>query len=75
MSELIAITGPAGAGKDTAADALLDHGFRRYGFADPIKTALNAAAVSLPYPDLGEGTTSKSSGCSPTRSVLQMELY
>jgi hypothetical protein len=37
---LIGLTGRAGHGKDTAANALA--GYRKYAFADPIKEALNA---------------------------------
>lgn len=40
---LIGLVGQAGAGKDTVAEHLVRmHGFRRYGFADPIKAALTA---------------------------------
>lgn len=44
MNQLIAIAGRARSGKDTAAKALLDKGFRRLAFADALKevTALIA---------------------------------
>lgn len=42
LPRLIGITGAAGAGKDTVANALVaGHGFTRYGLADPIKKLLN----------------------------------
>ena len=45
---LIGLMGPAGAGKDTAADHLEDqHGFVRYAFADPMRTMLEAAFTSV----------------------------
>lgn len=37
MTTLIAYTGRAGAGKDTAAQALITHGFQRMAFADCLK--------------------------------------
>lgn len=37
MTTLIAFTGRAGAGKDTAAQALIDRGFQRMAFADCLK--------------------------------------
>jgi hypothetical protein len=43
---LVALTGPAGSGKDTAAELLSErHGFERYAFADPIKDMLTALLV------------------------------
>lgn len=39
--KLIGITGKAGAGKDTAAAAMVDHGYQIVSFADPIKEAIN----------------------------------
>lgn len=43
---IIGLMGPAGAGKDTAADHLEDHhGFVRYAFAQPMRTMLEAAFV------------------------------
>lgn len=43
LPRLIGITGLAGAGKDTLADALVyDRGATKYNFALPIKLALNA---------------------------------
>lgn len=42
LPQLIGITGPAGAGKDTAANALLaEYGYTVYSLAGPIKAALN----------------------------------
>lgn len=47
MKTIIGITGPAGAGKDTAAQALIDvRGYQRMSFADPIKAML-AAGLGL----------------------------
>lgn len=40
MTRLVAFTGPAGAGKSTAAQALVDTGWRRVKFADPLKNML-----------------------------------
>jgi hypothetical protein len=41
--KIIGIAGPAGAGKDTLADALVEaYGFHKYSLAAPIKHALNA---------------------------------
>ena len=40
--KLVGFTGVAGAGKDTAAAGLIDAGFQKVSFADPIKEALNA---------------------------------
>lgn len=40
---LLGLCGPAGAGKDTAADYLVDaHGFARWAFAEPMRTMLEA---------------------------------
>lgn len=42
--KLIGLAGPAGSGKSAVAEFLIyDHGFASYGFADPLKKALNAA--------------------------------
>lgn len=47
MKTIIGITGPAGAGKDTAAQVLIDvRGYQRMSFADPIKAML-AAGLGL----------------------------
>jgi hypothetical protein len=35
------IAGKAGSGKDTCAAFLVDRGFKRYAFADPIKSTIN----------------------------------
>lgn len=54
---LIGLMGPAGAGKDTAADHLEDHhGFVRYAFADPMRTMLEAAftAAGIDYAHIYE---------------------
>jgi hypothetical protein len=37
---LIGVTGKAGAGKDTFAKYFIDKGWKRYGFADPLKRML-----------------------------------
>lgn len=42
MSRLIAFTGLAGAGKSTAADALVEEGWVRVKFADPLKNMMRA---------------------------------
>lgn len=42
LPRIVGITGAAGAGKDTVAEVLVILGARRYGFADPLKLALNA---------------------------------
>lgn len=39
---LIGFTGPAGSGKDTAARWLLQQGFAKYSWADPLKDALSS---------------------------------
>lgn len=45
-THIIGLMGPAGAGKDTAADHLeAVHGFVRYAFADPMRTMLEAMLV------------------------------
>lgn len=60
--KLIALTGKAGAGKDSVADVLCrDHGFVRYAFAKPLKDMLKAIGVDcserstkeLPHPVFG----------------------
>ena len=40
--KIVGFTGAAGAGKDTAASGLIDAGWQKVSFADPIKEALNA---------------------------------
>jgi hypothetical protein len=42
MGHLIGITGAAGAGKDTAAQALIEMGYRREAFADRMRAAMLA---------------------------------
>jgi hypothetical protein len=42
MPRLIAFTGPAGAGKSTAADALVMDGWVKVKFADPLKNMMRA---------------------------------
>jgi hypothetical protein len=42
MVRLIAFTGPAGAGKSTAADALVEDGWVKVKFADPLKNMMRA---------------------------------
>ncbi|HET9691813.1 MAG TPA: hypothetical protein VFP61_11725, partial [Acidimicrobiales bacterium] len=37
---IIALSGYARAGKDTVAEILADHGYRRAAFADPLKQVL-----------------------------------
>lgn len=51
---LIGLAGPAGCGKDTAADYLCDrHGFVSYSFAQPLKSML-AAMLGLSDQELAE---------------------
>lgn len=61
---LIGLAGPAGVGKDTAAEFIADAGLMRYAFAGPIKEALAAMGFSRsiydqdgvkdePIPDFG----------------------
>ena len=46
MFKLIGLTGPARAGKDSAARVLVNqHGFVRYGLADPIRKMLESIDV------------------------------
>lgn len=45
---LIGITGPAGAGKDTVADMLVERGFVKLAFAGPLKEML--AVIGMPEP-------------------------
>ncbi|GIK44977.1 MAG: hypothetical protein BroJett012_08800 [Betaproteobacteria bacterium] len=40
--DIIGITGLAGSGKDTFAEAIMQEGWRRYSFTDPIKDGLAA---------------------------------
>jgi len=40
---LIGVIGKAGAGKDTFAKYFIDRGWKRYGFADPLKRMLECA--------------------------------
>ena len=42
MSRLVAFTGPIGCGKSTAAEALIEEGWVRIKFADPLKDMLRA---------------------------------
>ena len=42
MSRLVAFTGPIGCGKTTAAEALIEEGWVRIKFADPLKNMLRA---------------------------------
>ena len=44
---LIGITGPARSGKDTVAGFLIEQGFHRVSFADPLKAGV-AAIVGEP---------------------------
>lgn len=44
---IVGLCGPAGVGKDTAADYLVHHqGFVRYAFADPLRDMIEALLVS-----------------------------
>lgn len=43
LPNVVGICGQAGAGKDTAAKWFIERGYRRSGFADPIKWMLNQA--------------------------------
>lgn len=44
----IGITGVANSGKDTVARQLYGYGYHRYGFADPLKAALDALGIHEP---------------------------
>lgn len=48
---LIAFTGPAGCGKSTAAEALVEMGWARVKFADPLKNMLRALYYSCGIED------------------------
>lgn len=50
---LLALTGPAGVGKDTVADLLAGYGYTKYAFATPMKQML--ATVGLNEPATREG--------------------
>jgi hypothetical protein len=64
MSQTLGLTGYAGAGKDTAAEALLKIGWERRAFADPLREGLLGcdpivtAWAHVEYDDAGEGHTS-----------------
>lgn len=47
--KLVAICGLAGSGKDTAAEALVEDGWARVAFADPIREALLRLDPDIPY--------------------------
>lgn len=49
MTNLIAFTGPARSGKDTAASALVKLGYRRAAFADALKLATAMVANESPH--------------------------
>lgn len=51
MGRLIAFTGVAGSGKSTAADALVDDGWVRVKFADPLKNMMRAFYTSCGIED------------------------
>lgn len=53
---LIGLCGGAGAGKNTVADLLLEHGYANFGFADPVYAAV-AAAIGVPEDRLRERAT------------------
>ena len=52
MKKIVAFTGPAGVGKDTAADYLSAQGFQRIAFAQGLKDML--AAIGWPEPERRE---------------------
>lgn len=56
MTTLIALAGAAGAGKDTAAEALLKVGYRRDAFADRMRTAILALDPTVDFMQIGDGT-------------------
>ena len=50
--QIIALTGPKGAGKSTVAQHLVDaHGYHRMRFADPVKRMLRAMGLSVEHID------------------------
>jgi hypothetical protein len=51
MSRLIAFTGPIGCGKSTAAEALIEEGWVRVKFADPLKNMLRSFYASCGIED------------------------
>lgn len=55
MTRLIGITGRAGSGKDTAAEALVEIGWRREAFADRMRTALLALDPVICHPEPAAG--------------------
>lgn len=64
MSQTVGLTGFAGAGKDTAAEALLKFGWERRAFADPLREGLLgcdpivSAVVEVEWDDAGEAHSS-----------------
>ena len=56
--KIVAFLGFKGCGKDTAATALIEHGYKKYAFADSLKDVM-AATFNWPR-DLMEGTTAES---------------
>ena len=52
-TRMIGLCGPAGAGKDTAADALCSHGWKRIAFADPVREGLAGVNPSIWVPAYG----------------------
>jgi hypothetical protein len=53
VTRLIAFTGPAGSGKTTAAEALMEQGWARVKFADPLKNMLRTFYMSCGIDDYG----------------------
>lgn len=68
LPRLIAFTGKAGAGKTTAAQALVDRfGYVRIGFADPLKTMVRALLVHLgAHPETAKAAASGALKPTPT---------
>jgi energy-coupling factor transporter ATP-binding protein EcfA2 len=46
MTKLIALTGPAGSGKSTAAEALVEHGWARVKFAATLKNMIRCMGLT-----------------------------
>jgi dephospho-CoA kinase len=56
VSTVIGLMRKAGAGKDTVAGALTEHGYRRVAFADALRRAAYASDPWIPLSDSGYAT-------------------
>ena len=66
---LVGITGYAGSGKDTAALALLNNGFERRAFADPLRAGLLGIDPWLPVTRSGSPVQAAASSVARTNVV------